>query len=48
MDAHQRPFTRPAVIDDAGYSKVKAGLPASLQANHILSIKRVLPKEHRQ
>ena len=45
MGAPQRLLTREAGIDDAGYSKVQAGLPASLLANRMLSIKRVLPKK---
>ena len=44
MGAPQRVFTRGTGIDDAGYNKVQTGLSASLQANRILSIKRVLPK----
>ena len=43
--AQQRVLTRDTGIGDAGYSKAQAGLPASLQANRMLSIKRVLPKK---
>ena len=43
--AQQRVLTRDTGISDAGYSKAQAGLPASLQANRMLSIKRVLPKK---
>jgi hypothetical protein len=44
MGAQQGLLTRETGIEDAGYSKAQAGLPASLQTNRILSIKRVLPK----
>ena len=38
-------LTREIGIEDAGNNKMQAGLPASLQAKRMLSIKRVFPKQ---